>query len=133
MSVSDILFGKGLDTLGSARLLGQQAANQSGLSNQSMAQQTATHTLTTGDLTTANTPDWARGTTTVTPTPPFEWDAELNAYPHEHDMVQRAEGPKFCLICKRTVKQLVADELKRKSKSENVTLSFNSDGSFVAR
>ena len=96
-----------------------------------------THTITTGDLTTANTPDWARGTTTVTPTPPYEWDAELNAYPHEHDFVQRNQDPHFCLICKRTRVELVKQELKRKgtdyASGNDVIIRFNSDGSFVAR
>ena len=53
-------------------------------------------------------------------TPPMEWHEELNAYEHEHDMVYRVgnehvtrKTQPFCLICKRTMPQIVAAELKR--------------------
>ena len=95
-----------------------------------------THTLTTSGITTAKPGQWQQ-TGTIKPTPPYEWDAELNAYPHEHDFVQRNQDPHFCLICKRTRVELVKQELKRKgtdyASGNDVTISFNSDGSFVAR
>ena len=52
--------------------------------------------------------------------PKQEWDAEYNAYEHEHKMVVCVKAPEgmehpepFCLTCKRTMPQIVAAELKR--------------------
>lgn len=78
---------------------------------------TYTHTTTTTD-TTIWPPSTELSPGIWTTGPKQEWDAEHNAYQHEHDMVTRVNpgtdhpNTEFCLICKRTMPQIVAAELK---------------------